>query len=149
MVIDHGVQVTGSELGVAPLVAWNVRGGSAAALALLTADVAPGAAVRDPAELLDVDVEHVPGPFMLIAADRFAGGPVEVGEPVDPAADQDRVHPRGRHVEPISDLDGAESLLPPQVHVAPRHRCSWPALLPLGCVGPTSAKPKRPPSSKY
>jgi hypothetical protein len=37
-------------------------------------------------------VEQVTGFLVLVATDRFTGGPVDVGEAVDPAPDQDRVH---------------------------------------------------------
>lgn len=95
-------------------------------LSLLAADVAPAAAVGDAAvgdaavgdaaELLDVDVDQGAGLLVFVAADRLTGGAVDVGEPVDPTADQHRVHGRGRHVESIGDLDRTEPLFPPQVH---------------------------------
>ena len=59
---------------------------------------------------------------MLVAADRLAGGPVDVGQPVDSTPDQDRVHRRGRHGEPVADLDRPEPLLPAQVHDLAGHR---------------------------
>jgi hypothetical protein len=59
---------------------------------LLLADVAPPAAVGDVAKLGDVDVDQLAGAFTLIAADRFAGDPVDVGQPVDPAADRHGMH---------------------------------------------------------
>src|SRR4051794_26421724 len=74
-------------------------------LALLAADIAPATAVGNLAELLDVDVEQVAGVFVLVAANRFTGGPVNVGQAVDPAAHQDCVHRGGGHVEPVADLD--------------------------------------------
>jgi hypothetical protein len=51
-------------------------------LALGPADVAPAAAVGDVAQLLDIDVEQVPGMGVFVAADGFAGDPVDVGEPM-------------------------------------------------------------------
>jgi hypothetical protein len=46
----------------------------------------------------------------------LADGAVDVGEPVEPAADQHRVH-RGRgQPESVGDLDRAQPLLPAQVH---------------------------------
>jgi hypothetical protein len=53
---------------------------------------------------------------MFIATDRFTGGSVDVGEPVDPAAHQDRVHGRCRHRETIADLNRTQALFPAQVH---------------------------------
>ncbi len=61
----------------------------------LAADEAPAAAVGDVAELLDIDVDQRPGMVVLVAADRFTGGPVDMGQPVEPAPDQDLVHRRG------------------------------------------------------
>ncbi|OLM08679.1 hypothetical protein Ae505Ps2_6066 [Pseudonocardia sp. Ae505_Ps2] len=52
------------------------------------------------------------GMGVLVAAQRFAGDPVDVGEPVDPAAHQDRVHGRGGHTEPPGDLDRAQPVPP-------------------------------------
>lgn len=55
------------------------------------------AAVGDVPELGDIDVEHLAWGRAFVAADRFAGEPVDVAQPVDPAADQDGVHGRGRN----------------------------------------------------
>ena len=44
---------------------------------------------------LDIDVEHRPGVGVLVAADDLPGAPVDVGEPVDPAPHEHRVHRRG------------------------------------------------------
>ena len=54
------------------------------------------AAVGDVPELGDINVEHLARGLVFVAADRFAGDPVDVAQPVDPAADQDSVHGRGR-----------------------------------------------------
>jgi hypothetical protein len=61
------------------------------------------------AALLDVHVQQVTGPGVLVAADLLPGGPVEVGEPVQSAAHQDRVHRRGRHAQRIADLHRAKA----------------------------------------
>jgi hypothetical protein len=53
---------------------------------------------------------------VFVAADRFSGRAVEVGEAVDAAADQDLVDRRGGQSDAVGDLDRAQSLLPPQVH---------------------------------
>jgi hypothetical protein len=54
-------------------------------LALLAPDVAPAAAVGDVPELLDVDMDHRARVGVFVAADRLAGGPVDVRERVEPA----------------------------------------------------------------
>jgi len=69
-------------------------------------DEAPTAVVGHPAELLDIHVEHVAGVRVFIAADQFSGGAVDVAEPVEPTAHQHRVHGRGGHAEPVTDLIG-------------------------------------------
>jgi hypothetical protein len=55
-------------------------------------------------------VQHGPGPVVFVAADWFAGDPVDPGQPVELAAEQDSVYRRGRYAEPAADLDRAESL---------------------------------------
>jgi len=82
------------------------------AFALDASDVPPAAAVGDVSELLDVHVDQRAGRVVLVAADRFAGVPVDVREPVEPAADQDRVHGRGGQVQPGADLDRAKPAAP-------------------------------------
>jgi hypothetical protein len=77
---------------------------------------APAAAVGDVAELLDVNVHQLAGPGHLIAAHRFTGDPIDVPEPVDPAADKDSVHRRGRQPDPAGDRHRPQPLLPAQVH---------------------------------
>jgi hypothetical protein len=66
----------------------------------------------DGAQLLDVDVDQVAGLAMLVAADRLAGGPVQVTEAADAAADQDGVHSRGGQPHLGSDLGRPEPLAP-------------------------------------
>jgi hypothetical protein len=95
----------------------------AVALALLSAEIAPAAAVGNLAELLDVDMDQIARPFVLVATDRLSGGAVEVAESVESAADQDRVHGRGRHPQPVTDLDWSQALLAAQVHDLADHRC--------------------------
>ena len=82
VIVDDGVHERVPELGVAPLAAGFVRSGSAVLLALATAEVAPAAAVGDVPELLHVHVHERAGVRVLVPADRFAGGAVDVGEPV-------------------------------------------------------------------
>ena len=47
---------------------------------------------------------------------------VEGAEPVDPAAYQHRMHRRGRHAEPATELDRAEPVSPPQPQDLPLDR---------------------------
>jgi hypothetical protein len=61
-------------------------------------------------------VQHRAGILVLVAADRFAGDPVDVAEPAQPAARQDRVHRRGGHTEPAGDLHWPEALFAAQMH---------------------------------
>src|SRR5688572_28437243 len=116
VVVEHGVHERGADLGVVVRVARLAGGGGPILVALGAADVAPAAAVGDVAQLLDVDVQHRAGGVVLVAADRLAGGPVDVGEPVYPAAHQHRVHRGGGHTHPVGDGHRAQPLLPPQVH---------------------------------
>jgi hypothetical protein len=76
------------------------------------------------------------GAFMFVAADRLTGDPVDVSEPVDPAAHQHRMHGRGRHAELTGDLHRAKPLTPPQPHDLP-HQMRW-------GLGRTAARPRGP-----
>ena len=64
------------------------------------------------AELLDVQVDQLPGPLALIAVDRLPGGPVQVVEAVEPMAGEDPVHGDGRPAQPGAD-PGRAQLGPP------------------------------------
>jgi hypothetical protein len=77
-------------------VAGFAGGGDPVAFTLLPADVTPAAAVGDVAEFLHIDVQQRAGMVVFVAADRFTGAPVDMRQPVDPAADQHRMHGRGR-----------------------------------------------------
>jgi hypothetical protein len=74
------------------------------------------AAVGDIAELGDIDMDQRAGMSMLITTQRLAGDTVDMGQPVDPAPGQHRVHRRARHIEPTSDLNRTEPATPPQAH---------------------------------
>ncbi|GAB3248132.1 hypothetical protein GCM10027448_11320 [Nocardioides dilutus] len=128
VVVDDRVHERSPDLGLAAgvLRAGAVTGGLPVPVALLFAGEAPAAAIGDVAELLDVDVDHRAGVRVLVAADRFTGDPVDVAEPVDPAADQDRVDRRWRQPDLVGDLHRTESLLPPQVHDLADHRLGRP-----------------------
>ena len=56
------------------------------------------------------------GVVVLVAADHLPATAVDVPEPVQPAADQDRVDRRRGHSEPARDLNWSEPLAPAQVH---------------------------------
>lgn len=70
----------------------------------------PPATIGDVAELLDVDVQQVPRVVVLVAAYRFAGGPVQTREPVQAARDQDPVRGLGRDADVRGELDWTQSL---------------------------------------
>jgi len=91
VVVDDGVDVGVAVVLAAVLAALVGRSGGAVALSLGASDLAPTTAVRDVAELLDVDVQHRAGVRVLVATDRLAGRSVDRGQPADPAPLQDRV----------------------------------------------------------
>jgi hypothetical protein len=79
-----------------------------------SAQEAMAAAVRDVAQLLDVDVDQCARDRVLVAADRLSGGAVAPGEPVEPAAEQDAVHGRGRQADLGGNVDRAQAVTQPQ-----------------------------------
>ena len=111
MVVDHGVDERGADHWPVAVTAFTraVSCRARVGLAVLAADEPVAAAVGDVAELGDVDVDQRAGVVVLVAAQRFAGDAVEMGQPVDPAPHQHRVHGRGGQAEPAGDLDRAES----------------------------------------
>ncbi len=82
----------------------------------------PPTTVEDVAEFLHVDVDHRPGVGVFVASDVFPGDPVDVGQSLQVAAGEHRVHRRGRHPQPGGDVHRAQALLQPQVHDPPHHR---------------------------
>ena len=52
---------------------------------MLASEVAPAATIGDVADLLHIDISQRAGMVVLVAADRFTGGPVDMAEPVHPA----------------------------------------------------------------
>nr|BFE68405.1 hypothetical protein GCM10020092_017060 [Actinoplanes digitatis] len=103
MVVDRGVQVGVAEPGTAPRVSAVTCGGGAVEFAACAALGAPAAAVGDVAEFLDVDVDQVARAGVFVAADRLAGGPVEMGQAGDAGAAQDGVAGRGGQVQTAAD----------------------------------------------
>ena len=91
VVVDDGVDVGSSHQRAGVPAARLVGGGGSVAVALLPADVAPASAVGSVAQLLDVDVEHRAGMVVLVSADGFAGGAVDVGQAVQVGVGQDPV----------------------------------------------------------
>ena len=59
----------------------------------------PAAALAQPAQLLDVDMDQLIGRLAYVAPSWFTGDAVNVGEPVQTTPSQDRVHGRGGHVQ--------------------------------------------------
>jgi hypothetical protein len=121
VVVEHGVHERGVQHGVAVGVAAAAGGVGTVPLALRAAHIAPAAVVGDVAQLLHIDIQQRTRGVVLVAADRLPGGPVDVGQPVEPAVDQHRVHRRGGQAEPVGDLHRTEALLPPQVHDLAHH----------------------------
>src|SRR5829696_8992709 len=81
---------------------------------------APGG---DVAQLLDVDVDQRAGIGVLVAADHLAGGPVQMPQTADPAANQDGMHRRGGQADPWGDLGRPQPLGPAQMHDLADYRC--------------------------
>ena len=76
--------------------------GAVAGLAVFEAVAAmdpPAAAIAQPADPFDVDVDQFAGPVAFVAADRGAGGPVEPGQAVQAMTGQYRMNGRGRHAQ--------------------------------------------------
>jgi hypothetical protein len=104
VVVDGGVNV----------VEAHVAAPGAAGLA---AQDLVAAAVRDPAELLDVHVDQVAGPLTLIAADDLPGGPVQEGQTVQAVPGQDPVNGRGGQAQDRPKAGGAKfARLPQSAH---------------------------------
>jgi hypothetical protein len=62
-------------------------------------DVAPPAAIGYVPQPFDVNMDHRARVVVFVPPDRFTGGPVDVGQPVE-----DGVHGRGRHAQTSCDL---------------------------------------------
>jgi hypothetical protein len=68
---------------------------------------------RDVAEFLDVDVDQVTGRGVPEPADRFAGGPLQVGQASGAGPAQERVTGRGGGAETPADPAWAQPLRAP------------------------------------
>ena len=121
VVIDHGVDERVSHQRIPCFAAGFVGGGDPVAVAVGTAHVAPPAAIGDVAQLLHIDMDQAAGVVMLVAAHRFTGGPVHMGESVEPVTGQDLVD-RGRRDPGLGgELDRAQAFTPPQQQHPPHH----------------------------
>lgn len=76
---------------------------------------AVAAAVGDPAEFLDVDVDEFAGPVSFVAADHGAGRTVEPGQPIETVPGQDPVDGRGGQTQDRADPGRAQLAGPTQV----------------------------------
>ena len=70
-----------------------------------------------PGELVHMD--QVTRSIALVAADQFSGGPVQVGQPVQPASDQHCVHRGGRDPEKVTDRHRTQPVPTTQAHDRP------------------------------
>lgn len=102
VVTDDGVDVGVAHQRVPVPILGHARG--VVLLALLTADVAPTATVGDVAELLHFHVQHRSGEVVFVPADRFAGGAVDMGQPVQVCSDQNAVGRRRGDARPTGQL---------------------------------------------
>lgn len=98
VVVEGGVQV-GPAGAVGP-----------AAVAAGPAESLVAAAVGDPAQLLDVDVDQFAGAGAFVAADGFAGGPVQGRQGRLVMADEDAVGGRDRDVAPDGEPQGTDAV---------------------------------------
>lgn len=107
VVIDHGVDKRVFHQFVAVLVARPSQSRLAIPVALLTADEPPATAVRNVAQLLDVDVDERVGVGMLVTTCWFPRRPVDVGELVQSCAGEDATDCGGCDPGPGRELDRA------------------------------------------
>jgi hypothetical protein len=81
-------------------------------------------------------MEQVPGVGMFVAADRLAGGAVDMSEPADPTPTQHLMRGRCGAADPGGDLDRSQTLLPAQMHDLAHHRCRGRSRTVVGAAGP-------------
>src|SRR5699024_1598421 len=106
-IVDDGVDVCLAHQRVAIFVAVLAGCGGSILFALPAADVAPASPLRDVAELLHVDVDHGAGVGVLVTANGFAGGAIDVRVPVQVHAGQDLLNCRRRDAESAGQLHGS------------------------------------------
>jgi len=119
--------------------------------ALLSTEELVPSAVRDVAELRDVDMDQGSRLVVLVASDRFTGDPINAAEPVDPATHEDGMNRRRRDAELTADLDRPQPTTPPRLHDPFHHRGRrlrrhrvWPTGTIKHPRGPFGPKPRRP-----
>jgi hypothetical protein len=83
-------------------------------LGVLAAQGAPAAAGADPADLLDVDVQQLPGPVALVPPDGSSAGTVHPGQPVQTVAAQHGVDGAGGEPDQGGDAGRPELAVDPQ-----------------------------------
>ena len=79
----------------------------------------------DPAELLDVDVDHLARMFALVAADRLAR--LQRTDPVEPEPLQDAADRGRRHVQFGGDLLAGATLAAQRLDLLDKCSRRWPA----------------------
>ncbi len=109
VVVQGGVQV-------------GVSGAGAVLAAGCPAEGFVSAAIGDAAEFLDVDVDQFAGPGAFVAADGFAGGPVDGCECGQAVPGEDAVGGGGSDAASGSQPDGADVVLAPELDDLPFHR---------------------------
>ena len=92
IVIDGCIDKLCAEQGLATVIAFCLDGRGTVAVALLPTDVTASAAVGDVAKLRHVDMDHRSGIVVFVATHDLAGAFIDRAQPVQPAADQHRVH---------------------------------------------------------
>jgi hypothetical protein len=97
---------------------------------------AVAAAIRDAAQLLDVDVNQFARPGALIAADQLASGPVHGGQPVEAVTVKDAMDRRGGPADPWGDAGRAELAGPAQPADLGLHRGGHSVGMGVGGTGP-------------
>ena len=108
MVVDDGVDEAGAD-DLSTFAAHRTpRGGSNVLVSLLPPNQSPPAAVRDLAEFLHIDVDHRAGFVVLVAADRVPSFDIDMMQPVESTADQNRMDCRGQHAHFGADRDRPE-----------------------------------------
>ena len=81
-------------------------GGCAGPAGRFAAVRAPAAAIRDPAQLLGVDVHQLARPVTFVAADHPPGRTIHPCQPAEAVPDEHPMHGGGRHAELVADPDG-------------------------------------------
>jgi len=73
---------------------------------------APPAALTQPAEFLDIDMDEFAGAVAFVAADHLPGGAIHPGQPGQLVTGQDGVHGGGRQTDQGRDPVRPEFMFP-------------------------------------